>query len=326
MKVGIIIENFGGFPETGRGARACIELAMEAEALGFDSVWVTDHIALPKINKSAYPHNSSGVFPYSWKQDIYEPLMLMAALAQATERVEIGVSVLVIPYRHPLMTAKMLATADQLSCGRVILGAGVGWLRDEFKALSLPEEYYHRRGAVTMDYIRAMQAAWTGEEEVSYSGEFVEYQDMGVRPQPIRKPHLPVWIGGKGKRALRRTVELGDGYLAISVNAQTLATETVNLRQLAEQEGRDPDSIAVAEIGRIVMQPNASMASKKSGVDGLWIEGSSQEVLEGLGEFAYAGLDHIVAGIGYTRQTSFNATVEALQQFSSEVLPEAHNL
>lgn len=326
MKIGIIVENFGGFPETGRGARACVDLAKEAENLGFDSVWVTDHIALPKAHKSPYPHNSSGEFPYSWEQDIHDPLMLMAALAQATDRVEIGVSVLVIPYRHPLTTAKMLATADQLSNGRIILGAGVGWLGDEFEALSLPEEYFKRRGAVTVDYIRAMQAAWTAETWASYSGEFVQYQDMGVRPQPARKPHLPVWIGGKGERALRRTVALGDGYLAISADAPTLATETENLRQLAEQEGRDPDSITVAEIGRIVMKSNASAASRQSGVDGLWIEGNSQQVLEGLGEFADAGLDHIVAGIGYTRQTSFSEALEALQQFSSEVLPEAHKL
>ncbi len=326
MKVGIIVENFGGFPETGRGARACVDLAKEAETLGFDSVWVTDHIALPKAHKSPYPHNSSGVFPYSWEQDIHEPLVLMAALAQATDRVEIGVSVLVIPYRHPLTTAKMLATADQLSDGRIILGAGVGWLGDEFEALSLPEEYFKRRGAVTMDYIRAMQAAWSAEQWASYSGEFVQYKDMGVRPQPVRNPHLPVWIGGKGERALKRTVELGDGYLAISADAPTLAAETAQLRQLAEMAGRDPNSITVAEIGRIVLTSNLSAASRKSGTDGLWIEGNAQQVLEGLSDFADAGLDHIVAGIGYTRDTSYSAAVQALQQFSSEVLAEAHSL
>ena len=166
---------------------------------------MTDHIVLPRERQAPYPHNPPGTFPYSWDQDIHEPLVLMGALAQATERVEIGVSVLVIPYRHPLTTAKMLATADQLAEGRIILGAGVGWLRDEFEALGLPADHFDRRGAVTMDYLRAMQAAWTAKEAASYSGPFVDFDEIGARPQPApaaargcpfclaphHAPHLP---------------------------------------------------------------------------------------------------------------------------------------
>jgi len=138
VKIGALVQNFAGFVETGRSTRACVDFAVHAEEVGLDSVWVTDHIVLPRLRVARYPHNDSGTFPYSWDQDIHDPIVLMGALAQATHRVEIGVAVLVIPYRHPLTTAKMLATADQLAAGRVILGAGVGWLQDEFDALGLP--------------------------------------------------------------------------------------------------------------------------------------------------------------------------------------------
>src|SRR3954451_20619920 len=160
LKVGTLVQNFGGFPETGRGARACVDIAQHAEQAGFDSVWVTDHIVLPASREARYPHNASGDFPYTWEQEIYEPVALLAALAQATSRVAIGTAVLVIPYRHPLLMAKMLATIDQLAGGRVILGAGVGWLRDEFDALGLDESVFVRRGSVTDDYLQAIRTAW----------------------------------------------------------------------------------------------------------------------------------------------------------------------
>src|SRR5690348_9122433 len=110
LKIGALTQNFAGFPETARSANACVDLAVHAEQAGFDSVWVTDHIVLPERRQAPYPHNNSGEFPYTWEQDIFEPLALLAALAQATSRVDIGTAVLVIPYRHPLLLAKMLAT------------------------------------------------------------------------------------------------------------------------------------------------------------------------------------------------------------------------
>lgn len=314
MKIGVLVHNFAGFPDTGRSTRACVDLAVHAERLGFDSVWLTDHIVLPREREAPYPHNSSGIFPYSWDQDIHEPLVLMGALAQATERVEIGVSVLVIPYRHPLTTAKMLATADQLSQGRIILGAGAGWLRDEFEALGLPAEHFERRGAVTMDYLRAMQAAWMAKGAVSYSGPFVQFDDIGVRPQPARKPRLPVWIGGKGERALRRAVELGDGYLAISSDPKSLASETARLRELAERAGRTPASLTVSLIDGIVLGEGLPE------IEGVSLRGNSQQVLESLQSFADAGLEHLIAGISLAADQSFAAAVEALEQVAAEVL------
>lgn len=320
MKIGVLLGNFGGFPETGRGANACIDLARHAERLGFDSVWVTDHVVLPLDRKTPYPHNDSGFFPYTWEQEIFEPITLMAALAVATDRVEIGVSVLVIPYRHPLLTAKMLATADQLSNGRILLGAGVGWLRDEFEALGLDEEHFERRGSVTVDYLRAMKEAWTAEAGASYEGSFTTFHDIGARPRPTRQPHPPIWVGGQGERALRRSVELGQGYLAISSSPSRLASDTHRLQALCDEQGRNFADLTIGHIDGLVLAPDDTQT------EGATLVGGRQKILDDLGAYAGAGLNHLVAGISRHGDQSFEGVVDALEEVAAEILPEARSL
>ena len=317
MKTGVLLGNFGGFPETGRGANACIDLARHAERLGFDSVWVTDHIVLPRERQTPYPHNDSGLFPYTWEQEIFEPLTLMAALAVATHRVEIGVSVLVIPYRHPLLTAKMIATADQLSGGRILLGAGVGWLRDEFEALGLGGEPFERRGSVTVDYLRAMKEAWTAEAGASYEGSFTTFHDVGVRPRPTRQPHPPIWVGGQGERALRRSVELGQGYLAISSSPSLLESDVHRLHALCDERGRDFADLTIGHIDGLILAPDDTQA------EGATLVGGRQKILDGLGAYGQAGLNHLVAGISRHGDQSFEGVVDALEEVAAEILPGA---
>lgn len=319
MKIGVLVNNFGGFPETGRSARACVDLARQAERLGFDSVWVTDHVVLPRTIRATYPHSREG-FPYTWEQDIHEPLALMAALAEATERVEIGVSVLVIPYRHPLLTAKMLATIDQLSSGRIILGAGVGWLRDEFEALGLDPAHFEHRGTVTVEALRVMQAAWTAQTTVDFEGRYFRFSQVGTRPRPARATGIPVWIGGAGERALRRSVEHGAGYLAIASSPEQLRRDRDRLQILAEAAGRDLASLTVALIDGIVV------GAGQPPVPGASMQGSSDAILSGLQAFAAAGLDHLVAGISRAGDRSFEATLDALEQVARDVLPAARLL
>jgi len=320
MDIGVVLRNFGGFPETGRGPRACVDLAIEADRLGFPAVWVTDHVVLPEHRRAAYPHNASGSFPYRWDEDIYDPLALMAALATATHTVEIGVAVLVIPYRHPLVVAKSLSTIDQLAGGRVILGAGVGWLFDEFEALGLPEEVFAHRGGVTEDHLRAMKAAWTADGAASYEGRHVRFSGVGTYPRPARRPSIPVWIGGKGDQALRRAARIGDGYLAIASGPVLLAAEVNRLRGLAEAQARDPDELAVALIDGIVV------TEQPLGRDRAVLSGNAEQILTDLAAFAAAGLHHLVAGTRRRGESSLAATVEVLEQLSSEVLPDARAL
>jgi len=320
MRVGALVRNFGGYPETGRSSKACIDFAVQVERLGFDSIWVTDHIVLPQSREALYPHNASGQFPYDWRHDIHDPLALLGALAQATTRAQIGTAVLVIPYRHPLTTAKTLATVDQLSGGRLILGAGVGWLRDEFDALGLSEEIFRRRGGVTEEYLAVMRQAWSANETFSHDGAFVRFGPVGARPQPTAPGRPPVWIGGKGDQALKRAVRIGDGYFAISSDAALLADEIARLRAFAEAAGRDPAELTVALIGAL------SVSDRPLGEDRAVLNGSAEQILEDLQGLARAGLDHLAAGVGRPEGLSYQASVEALELLAAEVLPHCGSL
>jgi probable F420-dependent oxidoreductase len=318
VKVGALVQNFAGFPDTGRSARACIDFAVHTERAGFDSVWVTDHIVLPRERRALYPHNETGTFPYSWQQDIHDPIVLLSALAQATQRVELGVAVLVIPYRHPLTTAKMLATADQLAEGRIILGAGVGWLHDEFAALGLSDDVFAHRGSVTEDYLKAMREAWTADGAASYEGDYVRFRDVGTYPRPARQPHLPVWVGGKGDRALRRAARLGDGYLAISADPTMLRAEVSRLHSFATDIGKDPAELTVALIDGIVVTPSPLGAARSP------LHGTAEQIVEGLRAFADAGLQHLVAGVRHAGDATYGASVGALDIVAADVLPHVN--
>jgi probable F420-dependent oxidoreductase len=312
--VGALVQNFGGFPETGRSTRACVELAQHAERAGFASVWVTDHLVLPEQREAQYPHNDSGHFPYTADQDIHEPLVLLGALAQATERVSLGTAVLVIPYRHPLTTAKMLATADQLSAGRIVLGAGVGWLRDEFEALGIGA-HYRVRGRVTDEYLTVLRQAWTSDGPFAHHGTHVDFGRIGALPRPARRPYPPIWIGGKGPRALARAVEHGDGYFAISSGPDDLAAEVRALHEQAHAAGRDPSELTVALIDGIVVTDDPL------GADRAPLHGTPEQIAEGLARFAAAGLDHLAAGVRLAGDATWAGSCAAIDAVAP-VLPQ----
>jgi probable F420-dependent oxidoreductase len=192
MKFGIHLPQFGraAGPDTIRRA------AMEAEQQGYDDIWVSDHLAIPVDA------------PYPPTAYIYEPLVSLTWAAAATTRVGLGTSVLVLPMRHPLVLAKMLATLDLMSQGRVIVGAAVGWLEAEFDALGVP---FKERGARSDETIRMLRACWT-EDPVDLKGEHVaaNFKAMRTLPHPARP--IPIWVGGHGEPAFRRAVRLGDGW------------------------------------------------------------------------------------------------------------------
>src|SRR5262249_8422271 len=177
-----------GFSLPSRGQAATMQnmrlLAQHVEALGLDSVWVSDHIIVPRHIDSFYPYDPDGRFPSPPDQDYYEPLPALAFRAACTARVRPGPSVLTLPYRNALLTAKMVSTLDALAGGRVILGVGVGWMEEEFVALGL--ETFHRRGAVSDEYIRAFRALWTSPQP-SFNGQYVRFTDIGFAPKPAQQ-------------------------------------------------------------------------------------------------------------------------------------------
>src|SRR5207248_4034919 len=218
-----------------------ITLARRVEALGFDSVWASDHIVIPFEIRSRYPYNATGDFPLAPTMNFLEPLTALALVAGVTERVRLGTTVLVLPHRHPVLAAKMLATLDHLAPGRVILGAGVGWMKEEIELFGVP---YARRGTWSDEAIRVMKACWR-DERVSYRGQFVRFEALGVAPKPAQGT-IPVWIGGHTPRALRRVAELGDGWHAAFPSAAQMKTGLADLAAACRKAGRDPKTLTLS--------------------------------------------------------------------------------
>ncbi|MFQ6028069.1 MAG: LLM class F420-dependent oxidoreductase, partial [Dehalococcoidia bacterium] len=221
-------------------------LAQRAEDLGFDSVWVSDHIILPRQVDSFYPYASDGVAVFRPDEPYYEPLSTLNFLAGCTQRLRLGTHVLIIPYRNPVLTAKILATLDTLSEGRVILGVGVGWMKEEFEALGL--DTFHDRGAVTNEYLQLFKELWT-EENPDFQGEYFQLSGSGFLPKPAQQPHPPIWIGGHTSPALRRAAQLGDGWMPIGLRPpailepEELSAKIAQLRRYTVRAGRPEEAV-----------------------------------------------------------------------------------
>lgn len=234
-----------------------VAFARRVEALGYDSLWVSDHVVIPWRIASRYPYNATGDFPLPPTGDFLEPLTALALVAGVTERIALGTSVLVLPHRHPVLAAKMLATLDHLAPGRVICGAGVGWMREEIELLGAP---YARRGAWSDEAIRVMRACWT-EERAAFAGEFFRVDPVGCRPRPARGT-IPIWIGGHTERAFRRVAELGDGWHAAFPTPADLGRALPRLREACSKTGRDPATLTIsARMGLPAKQPAAETLS-----------------------------------------------------------------
>ena len=219
MRIGVNLLNFG----PGATPESLAGWTQLAEALGYHLVMISDHVALTPDVVARYPG------PY------YDPFVTLGWLAGLTRRVELGTTVVILPYRHPLHTARLTANVDRLSGGRFIFGVGVGWARQEFETLGIP---FEKRGAMSNDYLAAIKTAWT-HDPASYSGPFVSFRDVGTGPRPKRLPHPPIWVGGASEAALRRAVRFGDAWHPIRIKIPWLRdTGLPMLRAIADKERR----------------------------------------------------------------------------------------
>ena len=219
MRVGINLINFG----PGASPESLARAAELGEALGYHLLMISDHVAITPDVQARYP------------APLYDPFTTLGWLAGLTRRVELGTTVIILPYRHPIETARMAANVDRLSGGRFILGIGVGWARQEFDALGVP---FHRRGAMTDDYLAAIKTVWA-DEIASYDGRFVSFRNVRTAPHPLRRPHPPIWVGGASDAALRRAVLHGDAWHPIRIRVDWLRdTGLPRLRQIAETAGK----------------------------------------------------------------------------------------
>jgi probable F420-dependent oxidoreductase len=209
-----------GFQATPEGI---IQTACKAEELGFDAVLVNDHIIVdgtPRVLSS-------------WG-NTYDPLMVLSYVAARTTRIRLGTSVLIMPYRNPVATAKMIATLDQMSGGRVIAGVGAGWNEAEFAALGVP---FHERGARTTEYLHLWQACWA-PDPVAFQGQFFSFAKMYIRPKPLQQPHPPIWIGGSSRAALRRAAAFAQVWQPTAMSVGELRAGQAYLREACVRIGR----------------------------------------------------------------------------------------
>jgi probable F420-dependent oxidoreductase len=270
-----------------------IAAARHVESLGFDSVWASDHIVIPFEIRSRYPYNATGDFPLPPTTNFLEPLTALSLVAGVTERVRLGTTVLVLPHRHPVLAAKMLATLDHLAPGRVILGAGVGWMREEIELLGAP---YDQRGAWTDEAIQIMRTCWR-DERASFHGRFFDFPEVGLAPKPAHGT-IPIWIGGHTPRALRRVAELGDGWHAAFAAPDVMRKGLADLKTACEKISRDPAEITLSvRMGISARRP-------------------AREVTDELHALEDIGVTHVIVE---TRVTALDDMTQLLDRFTTDV-------
>jgi probable F420-dependent oxidoreductase len=245
MQYGFNLPNSGPLSEPSVMAR----LAREGERLGYDYLTINDHVVLPDNAAHGYPYSETGEFFGEHAEIRHEQLTLMAWIAAQTQRIRLVTAVMVVPHRPAVLAAKMLATLDVLSGGRLVVGVGAGWLQREFEALATPP--FAERGAVSDEFLRAFRALWT-EDSPRFEGKYTRFGDIVFAPKPVQKPHPPIWVGGESPPAVRRAVRFGDAWYPIGTSRQhpldslpRLKAGIARLRQLAEQAGREPGGVGV---------------------------------------------------------------------------------
>ena len=235
MRVGIHIPQWG-LEATRAGV---LEVARAAEESGLDSVWVADHIALPATTSTRYPYSRDGSTSFKPEDGFLDALTTLAVIAGATERVRLGTSVLVVGIRHPLALAKAVATLDVLSEGRVVLGIGAGWLKEEMAALGVD---YATRGVRMRETVSVLRRLWT-DGRAGAEGTQVQFPVMVCEPRPFQAGGPPIWVGGTSDAALRRAAEYGDGWHAVGSRVEALAERRRRLDEFARERRRDPSRL-----------------------------------------------------------------------------------
>ena len=295
---------------------ALAALVGRAEALGFHEVMIADHIVFPVEIDSKYPYTVTGAFP--GHGDALEQMTLMAFIAAKTERLRLVTSVMVVPYRNPVATAKMLATIDVLSEGRVTVGVGVGWMREEFEALHAAD--FARRGAVTNEYLEIFKKLWT-ESPAEHAGEFYDFKAIRCEPLPAQKPHPPIWIGGHSRPALRRTARYGNGWHPVGANASVplppaeLSALIEELKQMTEAEGRNFDDITLS-FKAPVYDAGAPPASGERRP----FSGSHGEIIEDIHTYEALGISDLIFDF---RSPTLAESLERMEQFVEDIMTPA---
>ena len=291
-----------------------VSLAREGERLGLHSAMIADHVVLPVESDSIYPYTVDGKHPSGG--DALETFSVLGVVAGATERLRLVTSVLVLPYRNPVLTAKMVASLDVLSGGRVTLGVGTGWLAEEFEALGSPA--FEKRGAVTDEWIAIFKRLWT-QSPASFDGQFYKFANIRCEPFPLQKPHPPIWVGGHSRAALRRTARHGDGWHPVgAVAASPLPPREMRghldtLKRLTEAEGRDFSAIEISYKAPLYDIGIASADGSRRP-----FSGDPDDIAGDIRTFAAIGVHELIFDF---RGQSIAESIERLQRFVADIIP-----
>ena len=305
-------------PNSGAGVEpnALSDIAKLGDRLGFFCMVMPDHVLQPNQVQSTYPYSLTGDIleaGQSGDGEWPEQITTLAYLAGITDRIKLVTSVMIIPYRNPILTAKMLSTLDMLSKGRLILGAGVGWMEEEFELLNT--EPFAERGAVTNEYLRAFVELWTSDNP-TFEGKYVNFSDITFLPKPVQKPHPPIWIGGQSKPAIRRAAQIGNAWHPVGaipaapLEPEELAENLALLHDYAEKAGRDPSQLQVS-VKAPLYDSNNSDGSRRR------FTGSPDEVRQDVQTYADVGVTHLIFDF---RTADPHQTEDRMAQFSEEVM------
>ncbi len=300
---------------------ALTRIAVEGEAMGFDYLAFSDHIVIPTDIHARYPYSETGEFPSGGRGDRHEQLTEVAFVAAKTSRIRLVTSVMVVPHRPAVLAAKMLATIDVLSGGRLTVGIGAGWLKEEFEAIDAPD--FAARGAVTDEYLQAFKALWT-QPHPRFEGKHVAFGGILFAPKPIQQPHPPIWIGGESGPALRRAAALGDGWYPIGTNPAhpldslpRLRAGMERLARLTREAGRDPSAVAVAyRVSRF----GSELPAKANDGERRLFSGTDAEMAADLRDCRALGVRGIDFGFTGANPTEMLST---MQRFRDNVLAKS---
>jgi probable F420-dependent oxidoreductase len=281
MLIGVTIPN-SGVLATGN---AVVAVAEQAERLGFDSVWTVDHVLLPHTSSQNYPYaRQTGVtMPPDWP--FLDPLVALAAVATRTSRVLIGTGVYLLPLRHPLINAKLGASVDVLSGGRLLFGVGLGWVKEEYTALGVS---WDDRGRLLDEQIDLLRVLWR-DEAPAFAGEFWQMGGFGMEPKPVTRA-IPLLIGGKNGPARRRAAQRGDGWHLIDMEPDEVAAARAALAEDCRAAGRSPAEVPISMYASIAVTPHRVPADARQ----FPLMGSVEQIAETVQAYRAAGLHHLV--------------------------------